>query len=259
MNFVFDLDGTICFKGVPVTNKILNALEKVQLRGHNVIFASARPIRDMLPVLDKKFHTYTMIGGNGSLVSRNGNLIHTNSFTDEQVQLIKLIIDQFNATYLVDGEWDYSYTGPQDHPILKNLDPSKLATKVDFNIHKSIIKILILTSDNMEGLTEKVAELDVVTNKHGNENVLDISPQNVHKWNAISRLGINKGEYIAFGNDANDITMFMNAKHSVIIGEHKELSKHASEAIPLDEDTEDQIVEKLEQFLQVYEFIENPN
>lgn len=259
MNFVFDLDGTICFKGVPVTNKILNALEEVQLRGHNVIFASARPIRDMLPVLDKRFHTYTMIGGNGSLVSKNGSLIHTNSFTDLQVESMKSIIEEFKATYLVDGEWDYSYTGPKDHPILKNLDPSKLARKVDFNIHKSIIKILILTSESMEGMAERVAVLDVVTNKHGNENVLDISPKDVHKWSALSGLGIKKGEYIAFGNDANDITMFMNAKHSVMIGEHKELSEYATEAISLDENTEDRIVEKLEELLQVYEFTKSFN
>lgn len=52
MNFVFDLDGTICFKGQPISEKILNSLEKLQMDRHDVIFASARPIRDMLPVID---------------------------------------------------------------------------------------------------------------------------------------------------------------------------------------------------------------
>lgn len=259
MNFVFDLDGTICFKGLPVSDKILNVLEKVQLRGHNVIFASARPIRDMLPVLDEKFHTYTMIGGNGSLVSKNGVLLHINSFTNLQVELIKQVIEEFKATYLIDGEWDYSYTGPINHPILKNIDPARMAKKVDLNNHESIIKILILTSENMEELAERVTVFDVVTNKHGNENILDISPKGIHKWNALSQLNVKVGEYIAFGNDANDISMFMNAKYSVMIGEHKELSEYATDSIQLDENTENRIVEKLEGFLQDYEVVEKCN
>lgn len=252
MNFVFDLDGTICFKGKPVTDKILTTLENIQLKGHHILFASARPIRDMLPVLNQKFHSYTMIGGNGSLVSQNCKIIHSHSFTDSQVESIKSILDEFRATYLIDGEWDYSYTGPQDHPILNHLDPSKLAKMVDLDVHTSIIKILILTSDNMEELTKRISTLDVVTHQHGNENVLDISPKDIHKWNAINRLGIRQDEYIAFGNDANDITMFRNAKHSVMIGYHEELAKHATETIPLDENTEDMIVEKLKQLSQMY-------
>lgn len=51
MKFVFDLDGTICFKGQPVSEKILSALSKLTDQGHEVIFASARPIRDILPIL----------------------------------------------------------------------------------------------------------------------------------------------------------------------------------------------------------------
>lgn len=51
MKFVFDLDGTICFKGKPLSVGIINALEACRQSGHEVIFASARPIRDLLPVL----------------------------------------------------------------------------------------------------------------------------------------------------------------------------------------------------------------
>ena len=60
--------------------KILNSLERLRNSGHQVIFASARPIRDMLPVISKKFHNYTMIGGNGSLILSNGKIIKSFSF-----------------------------------------------------------------------------------------------------------------------------------------------------------------------------------
>lgn len=61
MNFVLDLDGTICFGGNPVSEPIVRALENIQEAVHRVIFASARPIRDMFPVLDKSLHHYTLI------------------------------------------------------------------------------------------------------------------------------------------------------------------------------------------------------
>jgi len=247
MNFVFDLDGTICFKGKPITDKLLEALERISSHGHEVIFASARPIRDMLPVINSRLHSWTMIGGNGSLISKNGSIIHSSSFTHSQLHTIKSIMSEFQATYLIDGEWDYSYTGPQDHPILNNLDPAKLAKMVDVDDHQSIIKILILTSSSMAELTKRLSALDVVTHTHGNENVLDISPNNVDKWHAIRKLGIQQNDYVAFGNDANDISMFKHAKHSVMIGYHDALAEYATEMIPLVENTEQMIIEKLDQ------------
>jgi len=247
MKFVFDLDGTICFKGKPVTEKILGALETMQAKGHQVIFASARPIRDMLPVLHERFHGYTMIGGNGSLVSEQGQLTHAHAFSKDQINTITSLIQEFEATYLIDGEWDYSYTGPSDHPILNNVDPAKLAKMVDIDQHPSIVKVLILTANRMEELAERLSDLDVVVHRHKSENVLDMSPNNIHKWGALSKIGIGQGQYIAFGNDANDISMFMHATHSVMIGHHDELASHATESIALGDDVEDKIVEKLEQ------------
>lgn len=245
MNFVFDLDGTICFKGQPISEKVLNSLEDLKTSGHHVIFASARPIRDMLPVIDPRFHGYTMIGGNGSLISVNGSIRYSHSFTDIQIDSINKILDEYNATYLMDGEWDYTYTGPLDHPILNNLDPSNSAKNIDLSHHKSIVKILVLTSDDMDKMTDAILKLDVTVHKHGNENVIDISPQGIDKWSALNKLEVEKRSYIAFGNDANDISMFKNAAYSIMVGHHKELSKYASESIPLSENVEDDITEKI--------------
>ncbi|MDU7269678.1 MAG: HAD hydrolase family protein, partial [Staphylococcus lugdunensis] len=46
MNFVFDIDGTLCFDGQHIDNRIISRLKQLQSYGHQVIFASARPIRD---------------------------------------------------------------------------------------------------------------------------------------------------------------------------------------------------------------------
>ena len=142
---------------------------------------------------------------------------------------------------------DSAYTGPQNHSILKNLDPLNSANLVDLDSLKSVVKVLILTSNNNELLSKKLSELDVYVNKHRNENVLDISPKGIHKWAALKMLGIDKGDYIAFGNDSNDISMFENALYTVMVGHHEELSSFAKESIESEENLDLKIVEKIEE------------
>lgn len=245
MQFVFDLDGTICFEGKPVTEPILYSMEHLTEKGHEVIFASARPIRDMLPVLHKKFHGYKMVGGNGSLICMNGNVKQNAEFDDRTLKQIKVLIEEYHATYLIDGDWDYSYTGPVDHPILNNLDTQKLAVNRPLERLEHIVKIAVLTSFNMESLKKKLENLDVIIHTHHQEGMLDISPCGIHKWSALQKLGVQKGKYIAFGNDVNDITMFENAQHSVMIGQHPILSHYADESIEKDSIVEEKIIEKL--------------
>ena len=66
MIFVFDLDGTICFAGRPVSDPIHAAISSIIEQGHTLIFASARPIRDMLPVLDKRFSDALAFGNDAN-------------------------------------------------------------------------------------------------------------------------------------------------------------------------------------------------
>ena len=66
MNFIFDIDGTICFDGCSIDPSIKQRLFKLRQANHNVMFASARPIRDLLPVIPE-FADDTLIGGNGSI------------------------------------------------------------------------------------------------------------------------------------------------------------------------------------------------
>ena len=80
MKFVFDLDGTICFKGQPLSAGIIAALEECVKNGHEVIFASACPIRDLLPVLPESMHKFSMVGGNGAFVAKNGEIQETAVF-----------------------------------------------------------------------------------------------------------------------------------------------------------------------------------
>lgn len=245
MKFVFDLDGTLCFNGQPVSGKILSSLAKAMEAGIEIIFASARPIRDMLPVINEAFHHCTMIGGNGSLLAKGGKIIERRSFSAHEIQNIKELIHRYHAAYLIDGDWDYAYTGPESHPILRNVDPAGLAKQVPLESLQEIVKVLILSSKQMDELAEELAKLNVYVHIHRNEQVLDISPNGIHKWSALQSLGVEERSYVAFGNDANDISMFEHALHTVMIGDHEQLAPYAKETIRLSGDVEQAIAAKI--------------
>ncbi|MGX9133088.1 HAD hydrolase family protein [Rummeliibacillus sp. JY-2-4R] len=245
MQFVFDLEGTIYFQEDHITEPILYSLGHLTEKGHEVIFTSSQPLRHVLPVLYKGFHGYKMVGLNGSIICKNGNVKHCAEFDLMTFKKIKYLMEEYHATYLVESVWDYSYTGPIGHPILENLDPYKLAVNKPIERLDNIVKITIVTAFNMANLRKRLANLNCIIHTHYQEGMLDITPCGIQKWKALRALGIQKGKYIVFGNDENDINVFENAKHSVMIGEHPVLSHYADESINYDSSFEEHIVDKV--------------
>ncbi|MCM3357913.1 MULTISPECIES: HAD family hydrolase [unclassified Psychrobacillus] len=235
MKFIFDLDGTICFQGKPLSNAMVQALEELLEKGHEVILASARPIRDLLPILPRHFYQLPMVGGNGAFVAKEGQIISSTHFDKQTSEKIIQLIEKYKAQYLVDSEWDYAYTGDENHPIRMNLDTLQQAEKVELHKLNKVVKVVILHSNNQENLLHELKQLPVEICNHGREGILDISPLGVDKWNGLQKLGVLSKQFIAFGNDANDIPMFLQAQSSVCIGNYEELIKIATAQVANEE------------------------
>lgn len=245
MQFVVDLDGTICFQGRPVSKKLQACLASLTECGHEVFFASARPIRDMLPVLEPSFHHYPMVGGNGALCARNGQILDAVYFpVAVQARLLELLAQQ-SASCLLDSSWDYAYNGPSDHPILRQVDEHRLAVCRTAAELGPLIKVLVLNADSMDRLAAELDTLPLVVHRHHQEQVIDISPEGIHKWSALRKLGVVQGQFVAVGNDANDLTMFQASGHAIMIGEHPLLAPYANESVPLGDRCEDELIMKL--------------
>lgn len=217
MQFVFDLDGTICFKGQPLTKEICAALDECQAMGHEIIFASARPIRDLLPVLPARYHHVKMVGGNGAFRYVDGSVKVTSFDANTSQQLIGLI-EELKVPYLMDSSWDYSYTGEMTHPIYRNIDPLKSAKNVALELLGNVVKVVLFTSD--PEVQNRLEALSLSLHIHQNEGIFDLSPEGIDKWAGLQQLGVKEKEFIAFGNDANDVCMFQAAKESICIGNH---------------------------------------
>ncbi|WP_040979471.1 HAD-IIB family hydrolase [Oceanobacillus jeddahense] len=224
MNFVFDIDGTICFDGKTIDSSIVQVLEEIKEAGHQVIFASARPIRDLLPVLPESLQQEKLVGGNGAYTSKNGKIdvIH---FQDSLLtQLIKLV-EETQVTYLADSDWDYAFTGEMIHPIYKNINQTSAQNRNLRSLHK-LCKLVLFHPP--QRVIDELSTLPVNITCYKGENAIDISPIGINKVRGLHRLQVQ--EFIAFGNDSNDQCLFENALHSVCVGEH-EVEQYASVSV----------------------------
>ncbi|MFP4880156.1 HAD hydrolase family protein [Mammaliicoccus sciuri] len=106
MIFVMDVDGTICFNGLFIEDILQSEIERIGTN-HQIIFASARPIRDLLPVV-KGFESPILIGGNGSIVSINNEVSVVKSIPINAFEYIKSLIIKNDLEYIIDGSFDYS-------------------------------------------------------------------------------------------------------------------------------------------------------
>ena len=221
MNFVFDIDGTICFDGKTIDQSIVDALHKLLEDGHTITFASARPIRDLVPVVPKQFKAGKLIGGNGCFISNNGQ-ITANSFTPELMNNLHTMIKIHQLTFLADGEWDYSFTGNENHPIYKNINQDS-AINIEISKLRKVCKLVLFNPT--DSVIKELRSLPVSVTAYKNENAIDISPLGINKVSGLKQLSIN--DFIAFGNDSNDQCLFESARFSVCVGQN-DVQKYAS-------------------------------
>lgn len=224
LNFVFDLDGTLCFDGQTIAPAIQNALHKLSAQENEIIFASARPIRDMISLIPSEFKRGKLVGGNGCFTYDDGD-ITTTYLEPDLIASLKAIILKHNLTYLADGEWDFSFTGSQEHQIYKNIDQTT-AKNIAFNELEKVCKLVLFNPTT--AVLDELAGLPILVTAYKNENAIDVSPLGINKVAGLRQLNIT--EFIAFGNDSNDQCLFDNAIQSICIGEHT-VKKHASFSI----------------------------
>lgn len=179
---VFDLDGTISFQGVQISPALVAAIHKLEAQHHTVVFASARPIRDMLPLLKKDFENNFYIGGNGSIVKNEGKIESIAVIDSESMSLIKALIDQYDLDYLIDDEWYYALR----------------------NRNEALAQIATL-----------LASFPVELFFHEGTSSIDITAKNINKLTTFKKFFLNQ-TYNAFGNDHNDVSLLKSSQKAHI-------------------------------------------
>lgn len=217
---VVDVDGTVCFDGHTIADDIVEALREVRAASRLVI-ASARPIRDLLPVLPADLHSVDLIGGNGAFRRPAGaDDITVSGFTHEVRAALDDIVARHGIGALLDDAWDFSYTADPDHPLRARVDPLGSARHRPAVELANYAKGLLFTTD--AAVVAELTALGVSFSVHPIEGAIDIAPPGITKASAVREIGI--AHFAAFGNDTNDITLLRAAAHSVRIGTHPDLA-----------------------------------
>ncbi|AYM03692.1 HAD family hydrolase [Levilactobacillus yiduensis] len=228
--FVFDVDGTLSFDGQEIAQEVRQALQQLVNHGHRVIFASARPIRDLLPIIPG-FHESQLIGANGALISQNGDVQTIATIPPADLRRLRGVISQANLDYVVDARWNYAARVAATHPLAKRIDPAKLAQCVPLSAIRAAIKVTLIglpaqqTRELQETLQVRRTLTVVANAEEGN---LDITARHIDKATTLLRLGVT--DYVAFGNDQNDLAMLAGAQHSVWVTSKPQLAHLSTQA-----------------------------
>ncbi len=226
-NLVFDIDGTLCFDGRTIAPEIVAALDAAAV-GHTVVFASARPVRDLLPILPNSFRDADLVGGNGSLHRRAGR-IGSRHFDPATRAEIDGIVLRHGLAALIDGDWDYSYTGDGSDSVIGKVHRTGTARNVEACELAVYTKALLF--GHAPELIREAEQLNAVVTRHEGEGIIDLSPAGVTKAAGLRDLWGAPRDYIAFGNDANDRSLFDEAIRSYCVGGHP-VGETADERIP---------------------------
>lgn len=243
MRFVFNLEDTISFNEEKVSPYLTEMLTFLAEQGHETLFVSSKSIRDMMALLNKKFHHNKLIGGNGAVICYRGNVEQIVAFSTSLFNKLKDIIVKYDATYLIEGDWDYSYTGGTYHRMINEVDPFRLAENIPIDDIPNAWKITILSASNRKDMIEEIQKLKIVIQLHDEGELIEITPPDLNKWNSLRTLGVQKRNFVVFGKDDEDLSMFDHAQYTVLIGENEELQQYADENLTIDERIEPKIVE----------------
>lgn len=156
---------------------------------------------------------------------------------------IKELIQNFDATYLIEADWDYSYTGGSYHRVVNEVDPYKLGENLLLEDLPTAWKITILSASNRKNMLDKLDRLNIVVKLIDDGEMIEILPLGMSKWNALRTLGIQKRNFIAFGKDEEDLGLFDYAQYTVLVGNNPALAAFADEQLMIDERIEPKIVE----------------
>lgn len=141
----------------------------------------------------------------------------------------------YNLPFFVDDCFDYSGQIIEKIPFFSSVDPLKVARHQKLEDLGTPIKVVVYIGDHEDLLDDLLGQLERLgqahLSYHAHEKCLYVNPLDTHKATTVEKLcGEN---FIAFGNDQNDIELFKTSLYSVQIGNFAGLSPYTDETLEL--------------------------
>ena len=236
MKFVFDLDGTLSFDYMTIDEEIQQVLLKAEDYGHELVFASARSYRDCLGLLGPELSQRLVIGLNGwRSLSIWGRLFFERNLDARVYHALVDYCQTYNLPFLQMIALTNSGQIVEKIPFISSVDPLKMARHQKLEDLGTPIKVVVYMGDHEDLLDDLLGQLERLgqahLSYHAHEKCLYVNPLDTHKATTVEKLcGEN---FIAFGNDQNDIELFKTSLYSVQIGDFAGLSPYTDETLEL--------------------------
>lgn len=234
---IFDLDGTLLNSKKEVTKGTIETLSKLITIGYKVIVATARPPRYSDFVPESLPFDIDMIYYNGGYYRKGENYISTTIPNIINKKILKYIVKhEPNANLSSEREDKWITHDYFDYESHFNIPKGPEIVDFDIMLQSSPTKILILNPVNGNDIKNKFAHLCNISITDGGE-LIQINEKNTSKASAIRDLvtyyDIEMKNVTCFGDDHNDIEMFLACGTSVAMGnavnELKYIATHITE------------------------------
>ncbi len=259
-----DIDGTLLNSNKELTPHTRYALIEAQMQGKRIIIASGRHPVGVVPLANDlmlgRYGGFIMAFGGGKIIDcTTGKTVVSKLFPKEYLPDIVGVLKDSNITVMVHDERkifannrvnDYTYV---ERDILKMdmIAVDDFISAVNFDINKILLagepdeldKYQEILSKRYDGL------LDVYKSA---PYFLEIMPFGVSKGSMLplllEKLGVNKDELIAFGDNYNDMTMIGYAGFGVAMSNGEEEVKKIANYV-CESNDDDGIAKTLEKFV----------
>jgi Cof subfamily protein (haloacid dehalogenase superfamily) len=228
-----DLDNTLLRSERYISAYSQAILEECQKKGIKIAFATARSNRAAARFLGQ-FSPEIFIGYGGALVQAGEEIIYREAIpADVSYNLISDCQHEPEITAVLAINETVAYANTADY---KSLDSeSSHYRHVDFSsVTMSYLKISVVCPNPsvVERVAVRYPQCDML--RYSGEDLYRFSHIDAVKWKAVEAvLGyyqIGRDEYVAFGDDSNDLEMVANCPNGVAVAnalaEVKEAAKH---------------------------------
>ncbi len=252
-----DLDGTLLNSYGEVSNENKQAINKAIQKKVEVVLASGRMTKSILPIANEINANRYIISGNGASIYdvQNNQIIYNNYMRKEKVLEIIDICEKNNMFYslytnnvILAKSLNYNILYYNSENKNKTEDKKNRINIIN-DIYKYVqeyqgndfLKFTICDNDQVVfksviNKLKSIKEIDVLEVSHMSRKIInygtkeyeisyfytEITNKNVNKWTAlqelINKIGICKEEVIAIGDNINDQEMIMNAGVGIATG-----------------------------------------
>lgn len=271
-----DLDGTLLNSYGEVSSKNKEAIAMAMEKKVEVVLASGRMPKAILPIANEiKTNNYLISGNGATIYDIQNNKVLYNSYMSKKKVLEIIEICEKNSMFYNVYTNDVILTKSLNYNILfyhnenkKNPEDKKIKINIIDNIYKyieeyekeDILKITICDSNefvfkSIMNKLKNIKNVDVLEVSHMSKKIIkhgsqeheiayyytEITNENVNKWTAlkelIKKLGIKEEEVIAIGDNINDKVMIENAGIGIVTGNSSpEMKKNADEVVSSNND-----------------------